>query len=147
MSVKKLVEEAKKVIRNSYSPYSRFPVAAVVRTAKGRLYTGVNVENSSYGLTICAERVAVFKAVSEGDRDIEEVLIYTPTEEPTPPCGACRQVIAEFNPRARIIMVARNGKTLVKSLEELLPHTFTGERLLGGEKGGEKGSEGQGHTG
>ena len=124
-----MLEEARRVITNSYSPYSRFPVAAVVRTKKGRIYTGVNVENSSYGLTVCAERVAVFKAVSEGDTDIEEVLIYTPTEEPTPPCGACRQVIAEFNPRAKIIMVSQSGKIVETSLDKLLPNAFTGERL------------------
>lgn len=138
MSWSNMLERAKQVIKNSYSPYSRFPVASVVRTRKGSLYTGVNVENSSYGLTICAERVAVFKAVSEGDREIEEVLIYTPTGEPTPPCGACRQVIAEFNPKARIIMISASGKVVEKRLDELLPSAFTGERLLRVDEEGDR---------
>jgi cytidine deaminase len=99
-----------------------------VRTKSGRVYTGVNIENASYGLTICAERVAVFKAVSEGDRDIEVVAVYTDTEEPTPPCGACRQVIAEFNPDALIVMASRK-KTVVVRLSELLPHAFTRKNL------------------
>lgn len=113
---------------NSYSPYSGFRVSSVVRTRSGKVYTGVNVENSSYGLTICAERVAVAKAVSEGDRDIETVVIYTDTEEPTPPCGACRQFIAEFNDEAAVVIAWRRGEIRV-SLRDLLPMAFTKERL------------------
>jgi cytidine deaminase len=126
--MEELVERAKAVLNNAYAPYSKFKVAAAVRTKSGRVYTGVNIENASYGLTICAERVAVFKAVSEGDRDIEAVAVYTDTEEPTPPCGACRQVIAEFNPDALIVM-ASGKKTVVVRLGELLPHAFTRKNL------------------
>jgi cytidine deaminase len=126
--MEELVERAKTVLNNAYAPYSKFKVAAAVRTKSGRVYTGVNIENASYGLTICAERVAVFKAVSEGDRDIEVVAVYTDTEEPTPPCGACRQVIAEFNPDALIVMASRK-KTVVVRLSELLPHAFTRKNL------------------
>jgi cytidine deaminase len=126
--MEELVERAKAVLNNAYAPYSKFKVAAAVRTKSGRVYTGVNIENASYGLTICAERVAVFKAVSEGDRDIEAVAVYTDTEEPTPPCGACRQVIAEFNPDALIVMASRK-KTVVVRLSELLPHAFTRKNL------------------
>jgi cytidine deaminase len=126
--MEELVERAKAVLNNAYAPYSKFKVAAAVRTKSGRVYTGVNIENASYGLTICAERVAVFKAVSEGDRDIEAVAVYTDTEEPTPPCGACRQVIAEFNPDALIVMASRK-KTVVARLSELLPHAFTRKNL------------------
>ncbi len=126
--IEKMIELARKAIKNSYSPYSNFPVAAVVRTRNNNYYTGVNIENASYGLTICAERVAVFKAVSEGDKDIEDVLVYTPTNEITAPCGACRQVIAEFNKNARIIMVSKGGM-VIKQLEELLPSAFTSESL------------------
>jgi cytidine deaminase len=126
--MEELVERAKTVLNNAYAPYSKFKVAAAVRTKSGRVYTGVNIENASYGLTICAERVAVFKAVSEGDRDIEAVAVYTDTEEPTPPCGACRQVIAEFNPDALIVMASRK-KTVVVRLSELLPHAFTRKNL------------------
>jgi cytidine deaminase len=126
--MEELVERAKAVLNNAYAPYSKFKVAAAVRTKSGRVYTGVNIENASYGLTICAERVAVFKAVSEGDRDIEAVAVYTDTEEPTPPCGACRQVIAEFNPDALIVMASRK-KTVAVRLSELLPHAFTRKNL------------------
>ncbi|WP_053240361.1 cytidine deaminase [Pyrobaculum islandicum] len=118
-----LIEKARAVINNAYAPYSNFKVAAVVKTKSGKVYTGVNVENASYGLTICAERVAVFKAVSEGDRDIDVVVVYTDTEEPTPPCGACRQVIAEFNPDALIVMASRT-KVITVRLSELLPRPF-----------------------
>ncbi|MGB9703955.1 MAG: cytidine deaminase [Pyrobaculum sp.] len=126
--MEELIERAKEVIGNAYAPYSKFRVAAVVKTKSGKIYTGVNIENASYGLTVCAERVAVFKAVSEGDRDIEAVVVYTDTEEPTPPCGACRQVIAEFNPNALIIMASRK-KVVESNLSQLLPNAFTGEKL------------------
>lgn len=124
-----LVEAAKSVLKNAYAPYSGFRVAAVVKTKSGRIYTGVNVENASYGLTICAERVAVFKAVSEGDREIETVVVYTDTDEPVAPCGACRQVIAEFNPNARIVMASRT-KVEEAALKDLLPKAFSKENLI-----------------
>lgn len=123
-----LIKTAAGVIDKAYAPYSKFKVAAAVKTKSGKVYTGVNIENASYGLTICAERVAVFKAVSEGDRDIDTVVVYTDTEEPTPPCGACRQVIAEFNPDAVIVM-ASPRKVVTKRLSELLPNAFTLEPL------------------
>ena len=96
---KKLVEAALKVLPHSYSPYSRFPVAAAIQTEDGRVFTGINVENASYGATVCAERVAVFKAVSEGARKITAVSVVTETEKPCCPCGLCRQVIAEYSSR------------------------------------------------
>lgn len=126
--MEELIERAKGVMGNAYAPYSKFRVAAVVKTKSGRVYTGVNIENASYGLTICAERVAVFKAVSEGNRDVEVVVVYTDTDEPTPPCGACRQVIAEFNPDALIIMASKK-KVVEARLSQLLPSAFTGEKL------------------
>jgi cytidine deaminase len=126
--MQELIELAKKALANSYSPYSNFRVASAVKTKSGKTYTGVNIENSSYGLTICAERVAVSKAVSEGDRDIETVVVYTDTDEPTPPCGACRQFIAEFNREANIIIAWRKGVKQV-NLKDLLPLAFTGEKL------------------
>lgn len=121
--MEELIRLAKDVLKNAYAPYSKFRVAAVVKT-KGGTYTGVNIENASLGLTICAERVAVFKAVSEGDRDVEVVVIYTDTEEPTPPCGACRQVIAEFNKDATVVMASRS-KVVMAKLGELLPMGFS----------------------
>lgn len=87
------------------------------------------MENASLGLTVCAERVAVFKAVSEGERDIETIVIYTETEEPTPPCGACRQVLKEFSKEDIAVVMVSRGKIARAKLSELLPMAFTGERL------------------
>lgn len=128
MEAEELIEIARKNINRSYSPYSNFKVSSVVKTREGRIYTGVNVENSSYGLTICAERVAISKAVSEGDKDIETIVVYTDTEEPTPPCGACRQFIVEFNPEATVIIAWRRG-VMRLNIKDLLPLSFTKEML------------------
>src|SRR3954452_19801777 len=91
-----LLAEAKAVSVRAYCPYSHFAVGAAVQTADGRVFAGCNVENASFGLTICAERNAIFQAVCAGARDIVAVAVYTPTKRPVSPCGACRQVIAEF---------------------------------------------------
>jgi len=130
--VEELYEAAKKAIVNSYAPYSKFRVSAAVRGGSGKIYTGVNVENASYGLTVCAERVAIFKAVSEGERFVKDVLVYTESEldKPVAPCGACRQVIAEFNPNARVIIADKKGIKGVYSLKELLPLAFTPDYLI-----------------
>ncbi len=126
-----LLRAALEAVRNSYAPYSGFRVSAAVRAGSGRVYTGVNVENASLGLTVCAERVAIFKAVSEGEREVEEVLVYAAdSDEPVPPCGACLQVIAEFaRGDPRIVMVSRTGKRVEARLSELLPRAFRGEGL------------------
>ncbi|CCC82524.1 cytidine deaminase [Thermoproteus tenax] len=125
-----LIAKARDALKNAYAPYSNFRVGAAVLTKSGRIYTGANVENASYGLTMCAERVAVFKAVTEGDRDIEAVAIVSDAGELVPPCGACRQVIAEFNPNALIIMATADGsKRLVVRLRDLLPMSFSRELL------------------
>lgn len=119
-----LTKIALDVMKNAYAPYSNFKVGAVVKTKRGSIYTGVNVENASYGLTVCAERVAIFKAVSEGDREIEEIVVAVESEEPVAPCGACRQVIAEFNPHAKIIMVNSRGMKKETTLDKLFPDIF-----------------------
>ncbi|MEZ0248441.1 MAG: cytidine deaminase [Thermoproteus sp.] len=125
-----LVERAREALKNAYAPYSKFRVGAAVLTKSGKIYTGANVENASYGLTVCAERVAVFKAVSEGDKDIEAVAVVVESEEPVAPCGACRQVIAEFNPNALVIMATADGKKVVTAnLKDLLPMPFRGDAL------------------
>ncbi len=118
-------------IKNSYSPYSRFRVASAVICTDGRIYTGVNVENSSYGLSICAERVAIFKAVSEGCRSISKVYVTSDHEKPIPPCGACLQVISEFSPEGstEIIMFSRTGETMRKKLTDMLTMIFKGDIL------------------
>jgi len=129
IDVGKLINEAVKVLWNSYAPYSNIHVAAAILTDKGNIYRGVNVENASYGLTICAERSAISAMVASGERNPLAVAIVTDMDKPIPPCGACRQVIAEFNPRALIIMHSvKTGETIVKSLEELFPQPFSIER-------------------
>lgn len=121
-----LYKAALSVIDNAYAPYSRIKVAAAVRGGSGRIYVGVNVENSSYGLTICAERVAVFNAVTSGERIIKEVVIVADTDEPLPPCGACRQVLYEFSsPDTMIYSVsAKTGRVKSWKLRDLLPDAF-----------------------
>ncbi len=121
-----LIEAAKEVRKNAYAPFSGFAVGAAVIASSGKIYTGVNVENSSYGLTICAERVAVFKAVSEGERELKAVAIYTDTENTVWPCGACRQVLYEFaqDGDMDVISSTSSGKVEVRKLSELLPKGF-----------------------
>jgi len=125
-----LVEAAKAVLNNAYAPYSKFKVAAAVKTRSGKVYTGVNVENASYGLTVCAERVAVFKAVSEGEREFVAIAIASDSPEKTVPCGACRQVLYEFSEDMDVIMANRDGDYEVARLKDLLPRGFR----LGGDE-------------
>ena len=120
----KLFEVAKKYRENSFSPYSKFKVGAALLTEDGKIYGGCNVENSSYGLTICAERVAIFKAVSEGEKNFKKILILTDTEILTPPCGACRQVIWDICGDIDVILMNLSGKSKVFKMKELLPYPF-----------------------
>ncbi len=122
-----LVAAARAVLPRSYAPYSRFPVAAAVMDEAGRVFAGVNVENASFGLSICAERAAVFRAVAEGARRLVACAIVTPTAELTPPCGACRQVLLEFGPEMEILLARAEGDDLPARfrLPELLPRAFT----------------------
>jgi len=119
-------KDAAGVAANSaYCPYSRFPVGAAVLTENGELISGCNVENASYGLTICAERNAVIQAVAKGHRRIRAVFIVTPcSDDPSPPCGACRQVINEFGPEAEIFSYGGSGEILRSNMQELLPLAF-----------------------
>ncbi|WP_313093970.1 cytidine deaminase [Streptococcus parasuis] len=110
----------------AYVPYSHFPVSAILVTKSGELYSGVNIENASFGLTNCAERTAIFKAISEGVRDFSEIIIYGETEKPISPCGACRQVMAEFFDKdLKVTLVAKDKSTVVMTVGELLPYSFT----------------------
>ena len=113
-----------RALENAHAPYSNFRVGAALLTRDGRLITGCNVENSAYGLAICAETLAVASAVSQGLTEFEEIAIATDDIEPTPPCGACRQVLNEFAPNIRISSYTRDGKEASWTLEELLPHAF-----------------------
>ena len=126
MATTELIDLAVKTSENAYVPYSHFPIGAVLVTAEGKIYTGVNVENASFGLTNCGERTAIFKAVSEGERSFKELIIYGQTEKPVSPCGACRQVMAEFfEPDLPVILVAKDKSTVVMTVKELLPYSFT----------------------
>ena len=120
-----LKQHAKSVSKNSYSPYSKFPVGAALISGDDEIFTGVNVENASYGLTICAERNAIFSAVAKGATSVKSVVIYTPTQTPTPPCGACRQVIAEFSDAPEVVSICDSEQELVISADQLLPHSFS----------------------
>jgi len=120
----KLFEVAKKVRKNAYVPYSNFPLSAALLTKEGKIFTGVNIENAAYGSTMCAERTAIFKAVSEGYTDFEALLLISDTKKPVTPCGACRQVISEFSNEMEIIMTTYNNGELVKKNSELLPGSF-----------------------
>lgn len=120
---KALVEKALVARKNAYCPYSHYPVGAALLTSQGTTFTGVNIDNASYGLTICAERCAVFNAVSAGYREFTAIAVAT--EDGGTPCGACRQVLAEFNPSMRVIVCNDKGEvTLECGLEDLLPYGF-----------------------
>lgn len=125
MSIEQLKEAAKKAAKSSYSPYSKFSVGAAFLCEDGRIFSGVNVENASYGLTICAERNAIFSGVTQGAREIKAIVIYTPTDTPTPPCGACRQVIAEFSQASHVISICDSDETLELTSDALLPSSFS----------------------
>ncbi len=119
-----LREAAMRALDNAHAPYSNFKVGAALLTRDGRLITGCNVENSAYGLAICAETLAVASAVSQGLTEFDEIAIASDDREPTPPCGACRQVLNEFAPNIRISSYTRDGKEASWTLSELLPHAF-----------------------
>lgn len=125
MDSNELVKIAEDIKKNSYSPYSNFRVGAALTTSNGKVYTGVNIENISYGATTCAERTAVFKAVSEGETEIDTIAIASDSDEFIFPCGICRQVLAEFGKKnMKIICSKRNGDFREYTLEELLPDAF-----------------------
>jgi cytidine deaminase len=124
-----LLDYAFQALKNSYAPYSRFSVGAALLSADGEVVTGCNVENASYGLSMCAERTAVFKAVSEGLREFEAIAVVSSKVNPVYPCGACRQVLREFNPRLKVIVAGPGKKPIATSLDKLLPKSFGKESL------------------
>ena len=127
---KLLVQKAYEGRKNAYIPYSHFPVGAAVLAEDGRIYTGCNIENASFGATNCAERTAIFKAVSEGNRTICAIAIIGVEDDYTYPCGICRQVIAEFAaPDIKIILGKNPDEYIVKTLDEILPGAFTKKDL------------------
>ena len=125
MDVERLKQVARETAKRSYSPYSQFPVAAAFYNQNGDIFTGVNVENASYGLTLCAERNAIASAITQGSNTIHTLVIYTPTLTPTPPCGACRQFIKEFSDSATIIAICDSDQVVEASIADLLPGSFS----------------------
>jgi cytidine deaminase len=119
-----LIEAAIEAREQAVAPYSNFKVGAVVETADGEIFKGCNIESSSYGLTVCAERIAIWKAVSEGNRKFTRLVVVADTETLTPPCGACRQIIWEFCRDAAVIFANLDGQSESFSVAELLPRAF-----------------------
>jgi len=125
-SIKILLEAAKEAQQNAYAPYSHFHVGAALRTDENSIFSGCNVENTSYGLTICAERNAIFQMVAAGEHKIRELLVIGDSEEFLPPCGACRQVMAEFSDQHTIIYMCNNqGQWKETTMGEILPFIFS----------------------
>ena len=130
-SENQLFEAAKTARSRSVAPFSKFLVGAALHTKEGKIFTGCNVESASYGLTVCAERVAIWKALSEGERDFTDLVIVADTEQLTPPCGTCRQIIWEFCKQARITLANLHGEQEDVDIAMLLPKAFDARFLKG----------------
>ena len=126
---KELIDAAAAVRENAFAPYSGFRVGSALETEDGELVTGCNVESASYGLTVCAERIAIFNALSQGKKRIRKIAVVTDTDELTAPCGACRQIIWEFGGDIPVILSNLKGKTATLTMKDLLPHAFDGTFL------------------
>ena len=122
---KRLIQTAQEVRTNAYARFSKMQVGAAVLSKSGKIYPGVNVESGSYGLTVCAERVAVFNAVTAGDRELVAVAVASPDDRIWYPCGACRQVLAEFSPAMIVLAVDQTGRVVKTDMKILLPNRFT----------------------
>ena len=120
----KLISLAKSTANHAIARYSKFKVGAALETKNGSIFTGCNIESSSYGLTICAERVAFFKALSEGEREFNRLFLYTNTDNFCPPCGACRQVIWDFAPNLEIVLINKKDEQKTNTISELYPKAF-----------------------
>ena len=127
---KKLIKKAEKARKRAYTPYSKFQVGAALLSTNGKIFTGCNIENASFGLAVCAERVAIFKAISEGSTKFEAIAVIGDTGKPCSPCGACRQVISEFGKDITLIMANLKGDVKIKKIKELLPEAFDKNDLL-----------------
>ena len=120
----KLIKKAHAARKKAYVPYSNFRVGAALETKEGRIFTGCNIENASFGITICAERVALFKAIAEGAKKFKRIAIVADTREPCSPCGICRQALFEFAPDLEVVMANVKGKSRALRLTSLLPNGF-----------------------
>lgn len=133
-NIREIVQHARAAKKHAYAPYSKFRVGAALLATDGRIYTGCNVENSSFGLTMCAERTAIFKAISEGERNFTAIAVVSDDPEYTPPCGACRQVLMDLAGNIDFIMVNGKGKTKIIKMKELLPFAFGKKNLTRSQK-------------
>ena len=124
MTREELKAKAVSMLEMSYCPYSHFPVGAALECEDGTVYTGCNIENAGYSATVCPERTAVFKAVSEGHRRVKRIVVAGRSDSPCVPCGECRQVLSEFAPELEVICLGKDGSELALSLTDLLPHSF-----------------------
>jgi cytidine deaminase len=124
-----LISAAKSARANAHAPFSKFKVGAALRTSSGKIFGGCNVENATYGLTVCAERVAIFKAISEGERKFDAIAVVTDTDALTPPCGACRQLIWEFCGDVPVVMSNLQGKVEELRMSQLFPKPFDSSNL------------------
>ncbi len=124
-----LIKAATQARENAHARFSNFKVGAALRTAEGNIYGGCNVENATYGLTVCAERVAIFKAISEGERQFDAIAVVTDTDTLTPPCGACRQLIWEFCGDVPVVMANLKGESEILKMGELFPKPFDATNL------------------
>ncbi|UOQ42747.1 cytidine deaminase [Halobacillus salinarum] len=130
MKKEQLVKEAEKIRKQAYTPYSKFKVGAALLTKEGKLFTGCNIENAAYPVTCCAERVAIFKAISDGCYDFKEIAVVADTERPVPPCGSCRQVMSEFFDQDVEIHASNlKGELKTMTMQELLPFSFAASDL------------------
>ena len=125
-----LIEAARAVRLQAHAPFSRFLVGAALEATDGRVFTGCNVESATYGLTVCAERVAMFKAISDGERQFSRIAIVADTAEPTPPCGACRQILWEFGGDLEVILANLTDTKTVHRMRDLLPYPFDTRLLM-----------------
>jgi len=124
-----LISAARQARENAHAPYSNFRVGAALRATSGRVFGGCNVENATYGLTVCAERIAIFKAISEGERGFDAISVVTDTDALTPPCGACRQLIWEFCGDIPVIMANLKGRVEIMQMQNLFPRPFDSSHL------------------
>ena len=131
MDNKELVKAAKEAMKNAYVPYSKFRVGAALQTADGLIFTGCNIENASFGGTNCAERTALFKAISEGNRKFTKIAVISDSNDYTYPCGICRQVLSEWGLDMEIIVANCNEDFRVHKLADILPYAFTNENMEG----------------
>jgi cytidine deaminase len=128
--IKKLVKHAMAAKKQAYAPYSKFRVGAALLATSGRIYTGCNIESSSYGLTICAERTAIFKAISEGERNFKAITVVSDDTDFTPPCGACRQVLLDLAGNIDFVMANPQGRIKRMKMKDFLPHAFSQKNLF-----------------